>query len=128
MAVIIDINFYTGKRYGFMTYNCWQHVVAVRKAAGIKTKMYTVASMARGVVASEFNTEQIRNEHGLILVTEPKNFDIVIFKRSVAGTDYYHAGIWFNGWVSHCCNVAKQVIFEPLREAIKNKREVELWR
>lgn len=126
--MIVDINFYTGKRYGFMTYNCWQHVVAVRKAAGIKTKMYTVASMAAGVVASKFNTERTRNEHGLILVTEPKNFDIVIFKRPVAGIDYYHAGIWFNGWVSHSCNIAEQVIFEPLREAIKNRREVELWR
>lgn len=125
---MIDINFYTGKPYGFMTYNCWQHVVTVRRAVGIKTKMYTVVSMAAGVVASKFNSERARNEHGLELVTHPKNYDIVIFIRPVAGIDYYHAGIWFNGWVSHSCNVAKQVIFQPLGEAIKNRREVELWR
>jgi len=111
-----------------MTYNCWQHVVAVRKSAGIKTKMYTVASMAAGVVASKFNTERTRNTHGLILVTEARNFDIVIFKRPVASIDYYHAGIWFNDWVSHSCNIVGQVIFEPLTEAIKNRRDVEFWR
>jgi len=111
-----------------MTYNCWQHVVTVRRAVGIKTKMYTLVSMAAGVVASKFNTERTRNEHGLELVIHPKNYDIVIFIRPVAGTDYYHAGIWFDGWVSHSCNVAKQVIFQPLQEAVKNRREVELWR
>lgn len=125
---MIDINSYTGKPYGFMTYNCWQHVVAVRHAVGIKTKMYTVVSMAAGVVASKFNSERTRNEHGLTLVTHPKNYDIVIFIRPVAGIDYYHSGIWFNGWVSHSCNIVKQVIFQPLEEAVKNRREVELWR
>lgn len=125
---IDNINSYTGIRYGFMTYNCWQHVVAVRKDAGIKTKMYTVASMSAGVIASKFNTERVRNNHGLILITEPKNFDIVIFKRVVVGVDYYHAGIWFKGWISHSCNIAGQVIFEPLRDAIKIRRGIELWR
>lgn len=126
--MVIDINFYTGKSYGFMRYNCWQHVVAVRKDVGIKTKMYTVASMTAGVVASKFNIERTRNQHGLMLVDSPRNYDIVIFIRPTAGTDYYHAGIWFNEWVSHCCNIAGQVIFEPLREAVKNRRDVELWR
>ncbi len=123
-----DINSYTGKRYGFMSYNCWQHVVAVRKDVGVKTKTYSVISMTASVIASKFNSERSRNEHGLTFVTEPKNYDIVIFKRKITGVDYHHCGIWFDEWISHSCNIARQVIFQPLEEAIKNRRGVELWR
>lgn len=125
---MIDINTYTGKRYGFMTYNCWQHVVSVRKDAGIETKMYTVASMIPGVIASKFNTERSKNLHSLILVTKPQNYDIIIFVRSIVGTDYHHAGIYYDEHISHCCNAVGQVILEPLREAIKNRRSIEFWR
>lgn len=124
----MNINNYTGKRYGFLIYNCWQHVVAVRKDVGIKTKMYTVVSMSVDVIASKFNTERTSNQHGLTLITEPGNYDIVIFIRPVAGTDYYHAGIYYNAWISHCCNIRKQVVFEPLSEAVKFRRKIEFWR
>ncbi len=125
---MLCINNYTGKRYGFLTYNCWHHVVNVRKDVGIKTKVYTVTSMAVGVIASKFNTERISNQHGLTLITEPQNYDIIIFIRPVAGTDYYHAGIYYNNYISHCCNIRKQVVLEPLSEAVKLRRKIEFWR
>lgn len=125
---MININSYTGKRYGFMTYNCWQHIVCVRKDAGIKTKMYTVVSMAGEVVASKFNEERTKNEHGLTLITKPQNYDIIIFVRSMVGTDYHHAGIYYDEYISHCCNAVGQVILEPLRNAVKNRRSIEFWR
>lgn len=125
---MIDINSYTGKPYGFMTYNCWHHVVAVRNAVGMKTKMYTAITMTASAISSKFNVERVKNEHGLILISKPRNYDIVIFKRPVARIDYYHAGIWFNGWVSHSCSIFKQVVFEPLKEATTIRTEVEFWR
>jgi len=119
---MIDINSYTGKRYGFMSYNCWQHVVAVRHAVGIKTKMYVAKTDTVGEISLTFDIILHENKNNFISMTELKNYDIVIFKRPVAGINYYHAGVWFNGWVSHSCSVARQVVFEPLREAVKNRR------
>lgn len=111
-----------------MTYNCWQHVVSVRKDAGIKTKIYTVASMVPAVIASKFNIERAKNQHGLTKIIKPQNYDIIIFVRPMVGVDYHHAGIYYEGHISHCCNAVGQVILEPLRDAVKNRRSIEFWR
>lgn len=111
-----------------MTYNCWQHVVSVRTDAGMKTKMYTAVSMIPAIIASKFNTVRNENQHDLIKVTNPQNYDIIIFVRPMAGIDYHHAGIYYDKYISHCCNAVGQVILEPLTYAVKNRRSVEFWR
>jgi len=128
----MDINSYTGKRYGFFSYNCWQHVIAVRKDAGVNVEIDINSLSKSNIVHHDWGSlASFRNNHGLILLmsqNKARNFDIMIFKRPISDVNYYHAGIWFNGWISHSCNTVGQVIFEPLRQVMANRKGFEIWR
>lgn len=124
----MSIHDYTGKRFSFRNYNCWQHVIAVRHAADISTMTNQTIDMSPPTACSDFNPSRVRIAHGLELTHKPRNYDILVYHFKTAHLLYWHCGIVFNGCVSHCCQIAKQVIFQPMDRLISDKQGVQFWR
>lgn len=121
----MSIHDYTGKAYDFATYNCWDHVRAVRAYAGIETPDFDCSSPADVTDAIEHGRE-IRK--GLVLVSTPRNYDAVLMKFKSGGRADWHAGVYVDGIVSHCDMRARQVRIDPLDELVKRCKRVEFWR
>lgn len=121
----MNINAYTGKPYNFRTYNCWSHVRAVRKDAGLETPEFNVIS------PKDINTA-FEDGHaapkGLQQVFNPQNYDAVLLGTRTGGRIVWHAGVYFDGMVSHCALYARQVKLESLSDLKQVYREIEFWR
>lgn len=121
----MNITEYTGKAYNFRTYNCWHHVAQVRQDVGLATPDFNVASPTQIGIAFD---EGHKNPQGLQRQQSPKNYDIVLLGFTHAGRIIWHSGIYFDGNVSHCERIAKQVKFEPLSDLKNTYTEIEFWR
>lgn len=119
------INAFTGKPYNFRTYNCWTHVRAVRRAAGLTTPCFDVASPAMINAAFDAGHEDSK---GLTKHCTPQNFDAVLLGARHAGRIVWHAGVYYDGMVSHCELASRQVRLEPLSEMKERFTEIEFWR
>lgn len=121
----MNINAYTGKPYNFRTYNCWTHVRAVRHDAGLSTPEFNVIS------PKDINNA-FENGHaapkGLEQVFIPRNFDAVLLGTRTGGRIVWHAGVYYDGLVSHCALYARQVKLEALSDLKRVYHEVEFWR
>lgn len=121
----MNITDYTGIPYNFRTYNCWHHVCHVREDAGLATPVFDVMSPT-GI------NDAFANGHadpkGLVRVSEPHNFDAVLMGCRVAGRIVWHAGVYYEGMVSHCELAARQVRLESLADLMDRYPEIELWR
>ncbi len=124
------IHSYTGKPYRFKGYNCWDHVTAVRKDAGLKTKYFTCSCVAQGYRL--INDIMETNNHGLTSVNlkddSLKDFDIVLLSRKSRGRVEYHCGVYYNGFVSHAHIGARQVMCARLEDLTKQYESVTFWR
>lgn len=121
----MNINDYTGRAYNFRRYNCWQHVREVRADAGLETPEFDVISPAQ--IQAAFDDGHAAPK-GLEQVFEPKNFDAVLMCQKVAGRLVWHAGVYYEGFVSHCELAARQVKLEPLSDLKLRYQEIEFWR
>lgn len=119
------INNYTGKPYNFRKYNCWHHVRAVRADAGLNTPEFDVTSPA--AINSAFDAGHYDTK-GLVKVKEPQNFDAVLLGAHLAGRIVWHAGVYYDGFVSHCELASRQVRLELLTEMKERYVEIEFWR
>lgn len=121
----MNINDYTGLPYNFRTRNCWHHVRNVRRDAGLETPEFDVISPAQ--IQAAFDDGHAYPK-GLEQVFEPHNFDAVLMAQKVAGRLVWHAGVYFDGFVSHCELAARQVRLEPLSDLRSRFSEIEFWR
>ncbi|HID7510321.1 TPA: hypothetical protein ACXHW4_004220 [Enterobacter hormaechei] len=121
----MNINDYTGRAYNFRRYNCWQHVREVRRDAGMETPEFDVISPTQ--IQAAFDDGHAAPK-GLEQVFEPKNFDAVLMCQKVAGRLVWHAGVYYEGFVSHCELAARQVRLEPLSDLKLRYPEIEFWR
>lgn len=121
----MNINDYTGRAYNFRRYNCWHHVRNVRADAGLDTPQFDVISPAQ--IQAAFDDGHAAPK-GLEQVFAPKNFDAVLMCQRVAGRLVWHAGVYYDGYVSHCELAARQVRLEPLSDLKLRFVEIEFWR
>lgn len=121
----MNINSYTGLPYNFRSYNCWHHVRKVRADAGLETPEFNVLS-PRAI------NEAFENGHaapkGLEQVFTPQNFDAVLMGTKTGGRIVWHAGVYFEGMVSHCALYARQVKLDALNDLKQVYQEIEFWR
>lgn len=116
---------YTGKPYNFRTYNCWHHVRAVRADAGLETPEFNV--MSPRDINQAFDDGHAATK-GLEQVFIPNNFDAVLLGVKTGGRIVWHAGVYFEGLVSHCAMYAKQVKLDALSDLRQVYTEIEFWR
>lgn len=121
----MNITDYTGRAYNFRRYNCWHHVRNVRADAGLETPKFDVISPAQ--IQAAFDDGHAAPK-GLEQVFEPQNFDAVLMCQRVAGRLVWHAGVYYDGYVSHCELAARQVRLEPLSDLRLRFVEIEFWR
>jgi len=122
----MNISTYTGRLYNFRTYNCWHHVRAVRSDAGLETPCFDVQSPT--AANDMFESGQRVDSKGLVQVFDPQNFDAVLLGCRHAGRIVWHSGVYYQGYVSHCERVAKQVKLESLTDIRKRFVEIQFWR
>ena len=121
----MDINSYTGIPYHFTAYNCWGHVVKVRKDAGLETKLFTSESPTTLAIARAFKKGRADKNNGLTVVQYPKDYDIVIgTKKGILP----HSGVYYAGYVSHCGAGRGAVCTSEYSEFVKDYGDIELWR
>lgn len=121
----MNINDYTGTPYNFRTYNCWHHVRRVRADVGLETPVFDVISPSQ--IADAFS-EGHKNPGGLVRRYSPFNFDAVLMGCRVGSRIVWHAGVYFDGMVSHCELAARQVRLEALVDIKSRYQEIEFWR
>ena len=121
----MNINDYTGTPYNFRTYHCWHHVRRVRAAAGLDTPFFDVISPT--MIDAAFDAGH-RDPSGLVRVDVPQNFDAVLMGCRVGSRIVWHAGVYFEGMVSHCELAARQVRLEALADIKDRYQEIEFWR
>lgn len=121
----MNITAYTGMAYNFRTMNCWQYVRLVRKDAGIETPSFDVVSPVQ--INDAFDGGHADSK-GLERVTEPRNYDAVLMGKKMAGRIVWHSGVYYDGMVSHCERMAKQVRLESLADIKQRYPEIEFWR
>lgn len=121
----MNINDYTGLPYDFRRRNCWHHVRAVRADAGLQTPEFDVISPRQ--INDAFDAGHA-NTKGLVRVETPQNYDAVLMGRRLGKRIVWHAGVYFEGLVSHCALISKQVKLEPLTDLRQQYTEIEYWR
>lgn len=121
----MNISSYTGRRYDFRNYNCWHHVRAVRADAGIKTPAFDVLTPVQ--INRAFDDGH-SDSKGLVRVDSPENYDAVLMGVPHGSRVVWHAGVYFEGNVSHCDRHAKQVKLESLTDIKSKFSEIEFWR
>lgn len=121
----MNITDYTGERYDFRNYNCWHHVRRVRGDAGLQTPAFDVTTPA--AINAAFDAGHA-DPKGLQCVGAPQNFDAVLMAERHAGRLVWHAGVYFDGMVSHCDRAARQVKLETLSDLTTRYQRIEFWR
>ncbi len=119
------INTYTGIPYDFRRYNCWHHVRAVRAAAGLVTPVFNVTSPQE--INAAFDAGHAAPQ-GLTLQDTPQNFDAVLMGIETGGRVVWHAGVYYDGYVSHCSLASRQVRLDSLADIENEYKRVEFWR
>ncbi len=122
----MNINDYTGKIYNFRTYNCWNHVRAVRAAVGIDTPLFDVVRPCDA--NATFESGQKTDSKGLVHVDVPQNFDAVLMGCRHGGRIIWHSGVYYMGYISHCERAAKMVKLEAINDIRKRYQEIQFWR
>jgi hypothetical protein len=122
---MIDINSYTGLPFDFRTRGCWHHVRNVRADAGLETPKFDAASPKE--IQAAFDAGHM-DAKGLTQVDSPQNLDAVLMARRQGNRLLWHAGVYFDGMVSHCDMAARQVMLEPFSDILQKHERVELWR
>ena len=117
---------YNGIAYSFRNYNCYDHVVRVRKDNGIKTKLFKPRNI--DTAFSVISAEMQKLDHGLTKADTPENYDIVFVSKTISGRKVHHCGIYFDGLVSHCDRTAKQVRMEQLADFSATYEAPTFWR
>lgn len=115
---------YTGLPYDFRRYNCWHHVRTVRSEAGLDTPLFDVISPRD--IADAFDRGH-DDPKGLRRVSAPEDLDIVLLGRKHGNRTIWHAGVYYQGMVSHCSLGAGQVRCESLSDLRDHYTEVEFW-
>lgn len=121
----MNITDYTGIAYNFRTMNCWQFVRMVRADVGIDTPKFDVASPVG--IGAAFDAGH-QDSKGLVSVTEPRNYDAILMATKIGSRMVWHAGVYYDGMVSHCERAAKQVRLESLADIKRKYQEIEFWR
>lgn len=121
----MNITDYTGIAYNFRTMNCWQFVRMVRADVGIATPEFDVMSPVG--ISAAFDVGHV-NSKGLVRVYDPCNYDAVLMATKAGGRLVWHAGVYYDGMVSHCERAAKQVRLESLADIKRKYQEIEFWR
>lgn len=121
----MNIHSFTGKPYNFRLYNCWHHVRAVRESAGLYTPEFDVSVPSK--INDAFDAGHADTK-GLVRADAPQNYDAVLFGVRHGPRIVWHAGVYFDGMISHCELAARQVRLEPLSDLIERYPRVEFWR
>ncbi|EJB2979356.1 hypothetical protein ABXH80_004080 [Salmonella enterica] len=121
----MNINSYTGLPYDFRKHNCWHHVRNVRADAGFSTPDFDVKSPT--AISEAFDAGH-SNPKGLTQVLTPQNFDAVLMGVKHGGRLVWHAGVYYDGMISHCELASRQVRLDSLSDIKKTYTRIEFWR
>lgn len=121
----MNISAYTGLQYDFRRRNCWHHVRNVRADAGLSTPSFDVISPRR--IDTAFD-EGHADTKGLTKANVPQNFDAVLMGQRAKGRVIWHAGVYYEGMVSHCELASRQVRLDRLEDLKDIYTEIEFWR
>lgn len=121
----MNIHEYTGLPYSFSQRNCWHHVRNVRADAGLATPEFDAATPA-GIEAA-FDGGHADTK-GLTQVQDPQDLDAVLMATRRGKRMIWHAGVYWQGMVSHCEMAAKQVRLEKLSAIAERYERIEFWR
>lgn len=121
----MSITDYTGLPYDFRRYNCWHHVRRVRGDVGLSTPTFDVTSPT--TIASAFEAGH-SDPKGLERATSPQNYDAVLLGTYHRGRVVWHAGVYYDGMVSHCELASRQVRLDRLDDLRDTYQEIEFWR
>lgn len=116
---------YTGTPYNFRRYNCWHHVRKVRADVGLPTPAFDVTSPT--AINAAFDAGHA-DPKGLVQVSEPQNYDAVLLGSHHAGRIIWHAGVYYEGFVSHCALASRQVRLDALADLKEEYSEIQFWR
>ena len=115
---------YTGKAYNFLTYNCWDHVKAVRAKVGIDTPKFDCTSP--NFINDTF-IDAHDNSKGLTQSETPNDYCAVLMASKRGRRVLWHSGVYLNGMVSHCDRFSRQVRIDTLKSIIEKSERVEFW-
>ncbi len=115
-----------GKPYNWDNFNCWDYVSAVRNENGITTKEFKAKNKIESFKL--ITREMQKTGHGLTLVNDPQDFDIIIASNAKAGRTVYHCGLYHSGNVSHSCEMYGQVRQQTFTEFKADFQRVTIWR
>lgn len=121
----MSITDYTGAPYDFRRYNCWHHVRRVRGDVGLSTPSFDVTSPT--AIDSAFDAGH-SNPKGLERAASPQNYDAVLLGAYHRGRVVWHAGVYYDGMVSHCELASRQVRLDRLDDLRDTYQEIEFWR
>lgn len=122
---MMSIDEFTGIHYNFRTMNCWHFVRLVRSDAGLSTPEFDVASPR--AIDDAFDAGHADTK-GLEQAAYPQNYDVVLMGERRAGRVIWHAGVYYDGCVSHCHMSARQSRRETLDDIRRDYQEIEFWR
>lgn len=121
----MNIADYTGLPYDFRRRNCWTHVRNVRRDAGLYTPEFDVTYPTQIAAAFEAGHADTK---GLVRAYEPRNLDAVLMGRRHGKRIVWHAGVYYDGMISHCDLSARQVRLESFADIKERFQEIEFWR
>ncbi len=79
-------------------------------------------------IAATFTAAFANNEHGFTMVEKPINYDVVVFKRKMGRSFYFHCGIWLDGKILHSASRSGGVVYEAFSSVAHGFRDIEFWR
>lgn len=121
----MNIGAYTGLPYDFRRRNCWHHVRNVRADAGLSTPEFDVISPRQ--INDAFAAGHADSK-GLTRQQTPQNLDAVLMGERLGSRIIWHAGVYYDGLVSHCSLESKQVRLDKLTDLMPRFTEIEFWR
>lgn len=115
----------TGKPYDFRNYNCWHHVRLARGFVGKNTPVFDVTSPSD--IPDAFDRGHADTK-GLTRQEKPEDYDVVLMGYEHGARVIWHAGVYYQGYVSHCARQEKQVKLESMGDLARTYSRLEFWR
>ena len=120
-AIVNPLSEYTGLAYCFKTRNCWHHVINVRKDFGLETPEF---DCTKPELSDSVFIQGHCDTKGMQQIDAPESLCAVLMLRG----GHWHSGVYFDGMVSHCERVSRQVKLESLVDIKEKYPETEFWR
>ena len=109
-------------------YNCFALVGLVySELFGESIPVFTAKSNSPRDIAATFSAAFATGEHGFKKTDEPKDFDVVVFKKGTRFGSIFHCGILYKKKVLHASSCTKSSAYQNIEMAGEGFTEIEYW-